>query len=90
MRVIQVGYERVFNLGQYQSERISTQVQVDPDDDPVECMDMARTFVFGESTEARARRDEAERKAAEADPSGWDDVPAAQPPRTVNPDDLPF
>lgn len=46
MRITSISYGRTFNLGQFESERIDAQVQVEEGDSPEAALDMARRFVM--------------------------------------------
>lgn len=73
MRTCEVRFERVKNLGNYESERVGVSVEVDDGDDPVECLHNARRFVnrqlgLGPTDDQVA---EARRILEEADDDEW-------------------
>jgi hypothetical protein len=45
MKVITLNYERTFNLGDYQSEKIGVSISLDSDDTPNDALKRARAFV---------------------------------------------
>lgn len=48
MEIKLIRYERVFNLGNYQTEKLGVEVEVSVGDDPSEVMDNAKKFVYNE------------------------------------------
>jgi hypothetical protein len=47
MRVVNLTYERTFNLGNYQSEKIGVEVALDSNDNANEALERAKKFVEG-------------------------------------------
>lgn len=45
MRMVSLSYERTFNLGNYQSEKIGCELALDSNDNPNEALARAKAFV---------------------------------------------
>lgn len=48
MHVSRISYQRVVNLGNYQSERLEAEMTVSESDDPAEAVARLRAFVLGQ------------------------------------------
>lgn len=48
MRIKLIRYERVFNLGNYQTEKLGVEMELNSEDIPSEVMDEAKSFVYKE------------------------------------------
>lgn len=85
MRITQVSYTRLINLGDFENCRIGAEAQVDPGDDPVMVVEQLRQFV-----QQASQADLATAQAAAQQPAGyggyggycgWGEAPAFwQPP----------
>jgi hypothetical protein len=64
MTVVRVVYERLFNLGNYESERLTMEASVEGEQDPVEVLTELRERVNATHAAFDARREE-ERQAEE-------------------------
>jgi len=64
MKVTRVVYERLFNLGNYESERLTMEASVESEQDPVEVLAELRERVNATHAAFDARREE-ERQAEE-------------------------
>jgi hypothetical protein len=93
-QITQITYSRLFNLGNYENERLDVVVQLDDDDSPIGCADEARIFVETQHAAfEQARKDEAEREyqaqlaRAEAERLKWQQRRAAELPNDDGPDE---
>lgn len=60
MKITSIQYHKVFNLGDFQNEKIGVEVEVQPDEDPTKALNEAKKFVELSSTSYKKKVERAQ------------------------------
>ena len=63
-----IRYERTFNLGNYEDEKIAVEVEVESDDGAINCADAAVGMVMAIHEENKRKREQREQQAQDDRP----------------------
>lgn len=92
MKCTRIYYEKCFNLGNYQNEKVGVEVELSDDDTASEAMKSAQKFVEQNTTKENHNLDRAKQIVAQPDNYSYSDVIKAKQTLENQPkeDDLPF
>lgn len=65
MHLTRITYARLYNLGNYENERLEAEITVGPDEDPQIAFDLAKSIVVEQHAQLKAERADAARRQRE-------------------------
>jgi len=92
MKATRIYYEKCFNLGNYQNEKVGIEIELAADETATQALDAAKKFVEANNPRNAAKLEEAYRIVAYPNSHSYSEVVNAQEliDNTQKEDDLPF